>query len=808
LLKNYFKIAWRSLLKNKSSSFINIGSLSIGIAVSLLISLWIWDELSFNTYHKNYNRIVEVVQKQKFLGNIKVWDKMPYPLLDEIKNNYRHSFKHVAAALPSDDGYSLAVNEKIISKPGMFIGFEAPAMFTLKMLKGSWSALNDPHSIILSASSAKTLFGEQDPTGKQVQLINNWDPASVIDLKVTGVYEDLPNNTRLHEIEYFLPWDLFVTNNPWIKEKGWDDHRILIYAELNKPDEMAVVGSNIKNSELNIIKKLENMRAELAAHPEILLNPMNRWHLYSDFKDGVANRGPIQFVWLIGIIGGFVLFLACINFMNLSTARSEKRALEVGIRKTIGSMRGQLIWQFFSESYLVVLLAFVCAIIWVSFSLPVYNEMTAKKMVIPLTHPWFWFASLLFILFTGLLAGSYPALYLSSFQPVKALKGTFKPGRFASIPRKILVVFQFSVSIALIISTEIVYNQLIYAKNRPVGYTRDGLLMIPMKSSAYEGKYDILRNELKTSGAIVEMAESESAVTDVSSHNGGFTWKGKEPGIDENFGTLTVTHEYGQTIGWQFLEGRDFSNLYNDSSTFVVNEAAAKYMGLQHPIGETIRWNSRWNGFDKDFQIIGVIKDMVMQSPYEQVKPTIFRLGGNANWIYIRINPLISMSDALSKIEAVFKRIIPSVPFEYTFADDEFAKKFTSEVRIGRMAGIFSALAIFISCLGLYGMASFVAEQRIREIGVRKVLGASVFNLWRLISRDFVLLVSLSILIATPVAYYFMHRWLQNYQYRTTLSIWIFIVAGLGALIITLCTVSLQAIKAAITNPIQSLRTQ
>jgi ABC-type antimicrobial peptide transport system permease subunit len=329
-----------------------------------------------------------------------------------------------------------------------------------------------------------------------------------------------------------------------------------------------------------------------------------------------------------------------------------------------------------------------------------------------------------------------------------------------------------------------------------------------MKSSAYEGKYDILRNELKTSGAIVAMAESESAVTDVSSHNGGFTWKGKEPGIDENFGTLTVTHEYGQTIGWQFLEGRDFSNLYNDSSTFVINEAAAKYMGLQHPIGETIRWNSRWNGFDKDFQIIGVIKDMVMQSPYEQVKPTIFRLGGNANWIYIRINPLISMSDALSKIETVFKRIIPSVPFEYTFADDEFAKKFTSEVRIGRMAGIFSALAIFISCLGLYGMASFVAEQRIREIGVRKVLGASVFNLWRLISRDFVLLVSLSILIATPVAYYFMHRWLQNYQYRTTLSIWIFIVAGLGALIITLCTVSLQAIKAAITNPIQSLRTQ
>jgi ABC-type antimicrobial peptide transport system permease subunit len=569
------------------------------------------------------------------------------------------------------------------------------------------------------------------------------------------------------------------------------------------------VNTRIRDLELNITRHLNNARDEAAANPVIFLHPMSRWHLYSNFKDGVAEQGPAEFVWLVGIIGGFVLLLACINFMNLSTARSEKRAREVGIRKAIGSRRGQLIRQFFSESFLVVLLAFICTLLLVAVSLPWFNKLAAKQMYIPWANTWFWLMGAGFILFTGLLAGSYPALYLSSFNPVKVLKGTFRTGRFSAVPRKALVVLQFSVSTSLIICTIIVYNQVMFAKNRPVGYTPNGLLMMPVTSMYFSGKYDILRSELKKTGAITEMAESESAVTNVSSHNGGFTWNGKAAGVEEDFGTLTVTYEYGKTVGWNFLDGRDFSRDYStDSSCFVINETAAKFMGLKHPVGETLRWKNKRFGFDKDFKIIGVIKDMLMQSPYGPVKPTIFRLGGNYNWVYARINPSISVTNALSKIALVFKTIIPAGPFEYKFADDEFAKKFAAEERIGKLAGLFAAFAVFISCLGLFGMASFVAEQRIKEIGVRKILGASVFNLWGLLSKDFVALVVLSFLVAAPTAYYFMHNWLQNYQYRTAMAWWIFAAAGAGAVLITLLTVSYQSIKAALVNPVKSLRAE
>jgi putative ABC transport system permease protein len=808
MIKNYFKIAWRNLIKNKVFSFINLGGLSVGMAAVMLIGFWIRDELSFDKYHRNYDRIVQVMQKEKFLGATKVWDHMPWLLVNELKKNYQNDFRHIIPAIQTA-GYSLLYREKNLSKPGLFIGAGAPEMLTLKMLKGNWSGLSDPHSILLSASVAKALFGETDPVGKSLNLENNWDTSGNLDVKVTGVYEDLPQNTRFNEIQFFLPWDLYVSKNSWIVNNGWDDHRFEIFAELQPNADFSRVDASIKYAELNIIKHLNNTREEASANPRIFLHPMSRWHLHSDFKDGVAEDGPVQFVWLVGIIGSFVLLLACINFINLSTARSEKRAKEVGIRKAIGSLRGQLIRQFLTESFLVVILAFMLALFLVAVSMEWFSNLVAKQMYIPWTSPWFWLMSVGFILLTGILAGSYPALYLSSFSPVRVLKGAFRAGRLSSIPRKALVVLQFSVSTGLMICTIIVYNQIIFAKSRPVGYARDGLLMIPMTSLDFYGKYDILRNELKKTGAITEMAESESAVTGVSSHNGGFTWRGKGPGIEEDFGTLTVTYEYGKTIGWNFLEGRDFSREYSsDSSGFVINETAAKFMGLKHPVGETLRWKSKWLGFDKEFKIIGVIKDMLMQSPYEPVKPTIFRLGDNPNWIYARINPNMSAANALSKIETVFKNLIPAAPFEYKFADDEFAKKFATETRIGRLAGLFASLAVFISCLGLFGMATFMAEQRTREIGVRKVLGASAINVWGLLSRDFIVMVIISLLVATPLSYYFMRNWLLHYPYRTEIDWWIFAAAGGGALTMTLLTVSLQSIKAALANPVKSLRTE
>ncbi|QEM11633.1 ABC transporter permease [Mucilaginibacter rubeus] len=808
MFKNNFKIAWRNLTRNRASSFINIGGLAVGMAVSMMIGLWIWDELSFNKYHQNYDRIVAVMQREKFLGNIAVTDHMPYRLVNELKTNYHNDFKHIVTATETRE-YYLSQGENKIAQTGQYVEAAAPEMLTLKMLRGSWAALNDPRSVLLSASAAKKLFGNTDPMDKTVKVSDTWDVHSTTDVKVTGIYEDLPQNVQFHDVQFFMPWELYAATDTRLSTMGWDDHRFLIYGEIWPGADLNKVSAAVKDAELNVIRHLDNMRDEVAANPEILLNPMKNWHLYSTFKDGVADRGPIRFVWIVGIIGGFVLLLACINFMNFSTARSEKRATEVGIRKAIGSARVQLVIQFFSESLLVALLAFMIALLFVILALPTLNDLSAKQISLPYTNIWFWLFCFSFIVFTGLLAGIYPALYLSSFQPVKVLKGAFRAGRMASLPRKVLVVMQFTISIVLIICTVIIYNQLIFSKDRPVGYTRDGLVIVPMQSIDYQGKQDVLRNELKNTGLVTEVAESESPVTGISSNNGGFNWQGKAPGVEEKFGTLTVTAEYGKTIGWQFKEGRDFyAGSVADSSGFVINEAAAKYMGFKNPVGETIHWKSKWNNVDKDYKIIGVIKNMVMESPYDAIRPVVFRLGGNPNWIFIRISPQASVSKALPQIAGVFKKIVPSVPFTYSFADEDYAKKFTTEEHIGKLTKFFSCLAIFISCLGLFGMAMFMAEQRTKEIGLRKVLGATAFTLWRLLSKDFVALVIISLIIATPMAWYFMSKWLQGYQYRIQITWWVFVLTGIGAVLITLLTVSYQTIKAALANPVKSLRSE
>ena len=812
MLKNYLRVAFRSLLRNRFSAAINIGGLAVGMAVALLIGLWIQDELSFDKYHEHYDRIVQVLQKEKHHGKIKVWEHQPFLLLAALRTGYGDRLGHIVASIPADGLLlsSSAADEKKLPAKGLYMDAAGPDMLTLKMLKGSRAGLaGDPQSILLSASVARALFGDGDPIGKRVTMDNQWDTSKQTPVVVKGVYEDLPRNTSFHDVYFLLPWSLYASGNTYLQQQGWDDHRINIYAELKPGVDRAKLSAAIADFELNTIRGLAGTAQEVAAGPKILLHPMSEWHLYSDFKEGVADQGPVQFVWMMGIIGGFVLLLACINFMNLSTARSEKRAKEVGVRKAIGSLRSQLTKQFYVESFVVVVLAFLPAIGLAALALPWFDQLSAKQLEMPWGQPWFWAFAAVFILITGLLSGSYPALYLSSFNPVAVLKGRFRAGRFSAAPRKALVVLQFSVSVALIIATIVVYNQLLFAKDRPVGYTREGLLMVPITSMAFDGKYDVLRDRLKKTGTVAEVAESESAVTNVSSNNGGFDWPGKPVGLQEEFGTLTVTYDYGKTVGWQFLAGRDFSPTYgSDSSGFVINESAAKFMGLKQPVGQSIHWKVKWVNIDTSFTIIGVIRDMVMQSPYEPVKPTIFRLGANYNWIYMRIDPRVSAEKALNRISQVFHEVIPSVPFEYRFADDEYAKKFAAEQRVGNVAGVFSVLAILISCLGLFGMAMYVAEQRTREIGVRKVLGASVLSLWGLLSREFVWLVGLSLLIGSPIAFWVMHGWLQHYQYHTGLSWWIFAVTAVGAISVTLLTVSYQAIKTAMANPVNSLRSE
>jgi ABC-type antimicrobial peptide transport system permease subunit len=627
------------------------------------------------------------------------------------------------------------------------------------------------------------------------------------------VYEDLPANSQFGFVKFFAPWALWEAENDWIKKSAndWDNHFLKIYAEIKPGLNFQSVYNNIKGVELANLKKLGNEKEAIARNPQVFLLPMSDWHLHPVDRKAAVDAKPVRMVWMVGIIGVFILLLACINFMNLSTARSEKRAKEVGIRKTIGSMRKQLVYQFFSESFLIVIFSFVLSCFLVTLLLPWFNNVSGKNMVFPLNNFYFWLLGAGFIFITGLLAGSYPAFYLSSFKPIKVLKGTFRAGNSASLPRKVLVVTQFTISVALIICTIAIYRQIRFASERPVGYDREGLIMIDMRSDDFFGKYDLLRAELFNTGAVSNMSESMGMLTELVSGNNGFDWKGRDPNKNESFGTLAVTHEHGKTVGWQFIAGRDFSRAFSsDSSGVVINEAAAKYMELKRPVGETITW--KWNGNTAvPYTILGVIKNMVMESPYDPVEPTMYfikALNGGVSCINIRVKPGVVMNKALPRIEAVFKKEVPSAPFEYKFADEEYAQKFAAEERTGKLAGFFAALAIFISCLGLFGMASFMAEQRTREIGVRKVLGASVLSLWRLLSKEFMLLVIISFFIAAPIAFYFMRGWLQNYQYRAGLSWWIFAAAGIGALLITLITVSFQSVKAAIASPAKSLRTE
>jgi putative ABC transport system permease protein len=805
MLKNYFKVAMRNIVRHYGYSFINIAGLASGMAVAILVGLWVFDELSFDRYFKNYDRIAQVTKAGHFEGKYYQGQQyLPYPLIEELQTSYKQNFKHVVP-ISGPGGFDavLSTDDKKLVKTGMYIGEEAPEMFTWEMLYGNWSGLNDLHSVMISEATSKAFFGDVDPLGRAMKINNSTE------LTVTGVFKDFPMNSSFYKLQFFEPWNFYLQDAAWIKKQGWDNHFLFAYVELAPNKTMEEVAANIRKAEMKAIEHLDYMKNELQYDYDVLLHPMRDWHLYSDYKEGELQSGPVQFLWFIGAIGVFVLMLACINFMNLSTARSEKRAKEVGIRKTIGSFRQQLIMQFFTESFLVVIFAFAASLLTVYITLPWFNQLAAKDIHLPLNSSWFWISSAGFILLTGFLAGSYPALYLSGFKPVSVLKGTFRAGRFASLPRKALVVVQFSVSVMLIICTSVIYQQLVFVKNRPVGYDREGLLMIRKKSDEFNTKADVLRAELRKTSVVSEIAESGGDITGTWSHNGGFNWEGKDPSFEANFATLNVSPEFGKTVGWEFIDGRDFSpDIASDSAAIVLNESAAKYMKLKNPVGKTMRWTNRAWGVDQDFQIVGIIKDMIMNSPFEPVKPAVYFTYGYERVLLVRITPGVAVSEALPKIEKVFATVTPDIPFDYKFADEEFAAKFAREERIGKLAAVFASLAIFISCLGLFGLASFVAEQRTKEIGIRKVLGASVSNLWRMLSQQFVILVIISCLIAIPVSYYILGNGLKNYEYRTELSWWIFAGAGAAALLITLLTVSFQAIKAALMNPVKSLRSE
>ncbi len=795
MFKSYFKIGWRNLLKNKGYSLINIGGLSVGMTVAILIGLWVYDELSFNKYHKNYDRIAYVLQNQTFNGQVETWYGQALQLAPELRSAYGSNFKYVVTTSYTGDRILQYENKKF-AKSGNYMEPDAPEMLSLKMLRGSRSGLTSPNSILLSESVAKSFFEDEDPINKVMRIDNK------LDVKVTGVYEDIPRNSDFANLTFIAPFELLSKSENFEKRVTWGNSWFNCIVQIADNVDMQQASINIKDSKLKrVLMEDDDARFK----PVIFLHPMSHWHLYSDFQNGVSVGGRIQYVWMFGLVGVFILLLACINFMNLSTARSEKRAKEVGIRKTIGSVRTQLINQFFTESFLVVGVAFIFSILLVQLLLQWFNEIADKRIVIPLDNPWFWASGAGFTMITGLLAGSYPALFLSSFQPIKVLKGSFRVGRFASIPRQVLVVLQFTVSITLIIGTIVVFRQIQFAQNRPIGYDSNGLISSSIKSEEIKKHYMVFRQDLLKTGAVAETSLSDTPITATYVTNSGFNWSGKDPNMAEEFVTLRVSYEFGKMVNWKIKEGRDFSrDIASDTTAFILNESAVDYMGLENPVGEVMDW-----GGHTKCKIVGIVEDLVTQSPYAPVKQMIFVLNEKrVNFVTIKINPEISIKEALVKIEPVFKKYDPENAFEYQFEDEEHAKKFGNEKRIGTLASIFASLGIFISCLGLFGLASFVAEQRTKEIGIRKVLGATVFHVWRMLSRDFAVLVIISCVFAIPVSFYFMNEWLQQYDYRTDMSWEVFAASALGALLITLATVSYQSVKAAVANPVGSLRSE
>ncbi|MCF8243880.1 MAG: ABC transporter permease [Saprospiraceae bacterium] len=793
MFQQFIRLTFRSLWRNKSFSFLNIAGLSTGLTVAMLIGLWMVDEFNYDKFHENYGQLYQLKMSDYIDGDLQTWPSMPLALADELRKSFPE-VRHVAEADWCWE-HGLKFGDKLFQKNGFQIHGDFLKMFSFPLVSGSAeTALDDPNSIVLTQKMGTSLFGHenyQDMLGKVIKLDN------FSDVVVTGVIKDLPENSSL-QFNFLIPFSLFEQQD-WVKNSrtSWDNNSFQIYLELQPGVDGLAFSEKINDI---IQQHHKETKAEVTAHA------LADWRLRGKFENGKVAGGYIEYIMLFGIIGLFVLLIACINFMNLSTARSERRSKEVGVRKTLGSLRGQLIGQFLGEAVIMAVFALVLSIGILELALPGFNSLTNKALHTPYSNPIFWASALVFTILTGIMAGSYPAFFLSSFQPLKVLKGasTFQ-GKSAEalLPRKILVISQFTISIALIISTLVVYQQIQYTKERPIGYDPNRVVMMVMSGDLVQN-YKPLKNEMLASGMVTGVTMANSPITNVYSRNKDYQWKGKNPSDDAMFATVVTADDYFTTLNVTLKDGRFFSKDFPaDSTAIILNESAVKRMGLVNPLEETIDWQN------KTYRIVGVTNDVVMVNPFEKIEPTVFLSENNrGNEMMFRIAPNVSTSFALAQLEPIFKTHNPSYPFNYTFVDEFHSRKFASEELIGKLAGLFAGLAIFISCLGLFGLSAYMAERRTKEIGIRKVLGATTTNLWAMLSKEFVVLVLVSCFIAVPLAAYFLKDWLDKFEYRIGLNWWVFAIAGLAALAISLLTVSFQSIKAALANPVKSLRSE
>jgi ABC-type antimicrobial peptide transport system permease subunit len=788
MFKNYLKIALRHLQKSKGFSAINIIGLAIGMASAMLILLWIQNEMSHDRFHEKIDRIYTTNNRDKFNGQLYAWSTQPKIMAPTLKKDFPEVEDAVRV---SETTFLLSFGEKHLNVHGNFTDPGFLSMFSFPLLKGNAAAaLNGMYNIVITEKLSKKLFGNDDAMGKIIRI------DSAENFTVTGIMKDLPNNT-VFDFEYLLNW-LYMKKIGY-DDDNWGNNAVFDYVLLKPGVKASYFDARIRNITIEHTKNGEK------ATTEVFTQPLKDAWLYSKSENGKFVAGRMVTVRLFALIATFILIIACINFMNLSTARSEKRAKEVGIRKVVGAQKSWLIGQFIGESILLSAIAGVLSVLIVEFFLPSFNQLVSKELYINFGAIGFWAFFLGFILVTGIIAGSYPAFYLSSFLPVKVLKRTFKSNHSLVTPRKILVILQFTFAVTLIICTLIIEHQINYAESRDLGYDKNRLVFTWLQGGV-SAHYESIKDELLNSGAAVAVTKSMSPITQRYSDGWGWSWDGSTKEDDKtDFVRMASDMDFAKTMGVKIVNGRDINikEYPSDSNAMLLNETAVKVMHVKNPIGLTVREGGEvWH-------VVGVLKDFIYESPYQKVQQ--LAVLGPKTWfttMHFKLNPAHEVSENLKKAEVIFKKYNPQYPFEYHFADDEYGKKFNESRRTGTLAALFAGLTIFISCLGLFGLAAYMAEARIKEIGVRKVLGASVPNIVALLSKDFVRLVIISIIIASPIAWIFMKKWLDDYDYRIHISWIIFALAGSFAIAIAVLTVSFQAGRAALANPVKSLRTE
>jgi putative ABC transport system permease protein len=787
MIKNYLKIAWRNLFRNKGFSLTNLLGLTIGITCTILIYLWVQDERNYDKFHANYQNIYQVMANRNFNNQIATDGNMVLPLAGALQDNLPQ-IKN-AVVMSHREQHIITYGDARLKKKGFNVSDHFFDIFSWKFIKGNAAtAITDPSSIVLTQSAVKAFFGDNDPINKAIKMDDGRD------MKVTAIIADPPGNSTF-QFDFITPFNKTGENYLNAIDK-WNRFSYNVYIQTQQ-------GANLAMLQKSITDIQYQHNADDKKISTYFPFAMEKWRLFGEFKDGQNTGGMIEYVRLFTIIAFIILLIACVNFMNLSTSRSEKRAKEVGVRKTLGSGKKQLILQFFFESFILTVIAFLVSLGAVYLLLPAFNTLVNKNLILPVLQPLFWLGGLVVVLFTGVVAGSYPALYLSSFNPVKVLKGTFLPGKMGILPRRILVVAQFGVSILFISATIIVYQQIQHIKDRHLGYDPNNMIMIS-GSPDIQKNFTVIKQELLNTGMVSSLTRTFSPVTDIWAREPGPEYSGKPVNQNILFTLQTADVDFAKTLGIKVLQGRDFSGTPSDSNAIMLNKAAVEAMGVKDAVGMQLR-----NSTGTPHIVIGVTDNVIMGSPFEAVDPMVVYFDlQQSNSINIRLKQSVQTPAALRSIEAIFKKYNPVYPFEYKFVDQEFQKKFLTEELVSKVTNIFAGLTIFICCIGLAGLVSFTVEKRVREIGIRKVLGATVSQLLTLISKEFLRLVLIAFAIAVPLAWWFMSNWLSKYTYHIQISVWLFASVGIIMLTLTLIVVGLNTVKTAITNPVKSLRSE